>query len=169
VQIVINLENVYKPGASQVENAQTLQNLLEFMVRENMNYLRRHPETPSLYRSGVVYGRTTWWEPIPAMRARGFGDCKSLTSALCAEYRLHGIWCRPVHRYNPRGDGNTDYHILLETENGWEDPSANLGMGAHENAPFFDEGSVGSDKFLDTWRDKLGSALKKKKGFLGLW
>ncbi len=155
MQIVINLEHVFKPGANQVENALTLQNLLEFMVRENMNYLRKHPETPSLYRSGVVYGRTSWWEPIPALYKRKLGDCKSLTTALCAEYRLKGIWCRPVHRFIRRADGNTDYHILLETESGWEDPSAILGMGAHENRRFFDNLSAGDDRFLNDWRHKL--------------
>ncbi len=169
MQIVINLENVFKPGASQVENAQTLQNLLEFMVRENMNYLRRHPETPSLYRSGIIYGRTTWWEPIPAMYERGYGDCKSLTTALCAEYRLHGIWCRPVHRYNPRGDGNTDYHILLETSTGWEDPSAILGMGADENRKFFGPGTSGDSNFLSGWQEKIGPQQPEKKGWFGLW
>lgn len=167
MQIVINLENVFKPGANQAENAESLQNLLEFMVRENMNYLRRYPETPSLYRSGVIYGRTTWWEPIPALYRRRMGDCKSLTTALCAEYRLKGIWCRPVHRFKPRGDGNTDYHILLETETGWEDPSAILGMGAHENRRFFDGDSAGDDHFLSTWRDKLRSQKRGLLGFFG--
>lgn len=168
MQIVINLENVFKPGANQVENALSLQNLLEYMIRENMNFLRRHPETPSLYRSGVIYGRTTWWEPIPALFRRKVGDCKSLTTALCAEYRLQGIWCRPVHRFYHRADGNTDYHILLETETGWEDPSAILGMGAHENSRFFLGDSQGDDSFLTDWKMKLAS-LPKKRGFLGLW
>jgi hypothetical protein len=102
------------------------------------------------------------------MYERRYGDCKSLTTALCAEYRLHGIWCRPVHRYNPRGDGNTDYHILLETESGWEDPSANLGMGVDENRKFFGPGTEGNTTFLSGWQEKLGTETKKK-GLFGLW
>ena len=119
------------------------------MVAENMDFMRSHPETPSLYRSGVTYARTLWWEPIPALYARGTGDCKSLATALCAQYRLMGIRCQPVFRWVYNSGGGSDYHILVQTESGWEDPSKILGMGRHENSKFFDNAlSHGDSDFL---------------------
>lgn len=139
MQIVFSLGHVFYPGADEVENASVLRNTLEYLTRINVDYLRSchehgHP-APPLYKSGVTYGRTTWWEAIPDMYARGFGDCKSLTCALVAEYRMAGIWCRPAFRFNPRADGHADYHILVQLRKGWEDPSRRLGMGSDENAP----------------------------------
>ena len=159
MQIVINLEHVFSPGSNQVDNALSLRNLLEYMVRENMSFLRRYPETPSLYRSGVTYARTRIWEPIPALYKRGKGDCKSLATALCAEYRLHGVWCRPVFRFYVTPAGDTNYHILCQTKTGWEDPSAKLGMGAHENRRFYIDDSYGDDDYLQGFKPQ-------SKGFL---
>jgi hypothetical protein len=90
---------------------------------------------PPLYGSGVVYARTVWWESIPALYKRGFGDCKSLTCALVAQLMMQGIEAKPVFRFNP-SPTSTDYHILVQTRNGWEDPSKRLGMGKDENLWF---------------------------------
>ncbi|MDX1371014.1 MAG: transglutaminase domain-containing protein [Nitrososphaeraceae archaeon] len=109
------------------------------MVSINLDYLRRH-SVPILYRSGVRYGRTKLWEPIPELYSRGFGDCKSLASALTAEYKNKGIKARPVYRWIPNNYGGRDFHVLVETpeRNGYqkklfEDPSRILGMGKLEN------------------------------------
>ena len=114
--------------------------LLDTLIFINLAYLENHA-VPSLYDSGVVYGRTTLWEPIPALYARGYGDCKSLSAALIAEYRRKGIDCSPVFRWIRRPNdgyrkGETDYHILVQTARGFEDPSKVLGMGRNENAHF---------------------------------
>lgn len=85
----------------------------------------------------MTYARTQVWEPIPALYKRGYGDCKSLTAALIAQYRLAGKKARPVFRFVPRPDGGTDYHILVQTERGFEDPSKVLGMGKNEVAKFY--------------------------------
>lgn len=148
MQITLNLPHVFRRGANPVENARTLRRLLEFMVLENMDFMLANPKTKSLYRSGVTYARTVWWEPIPALYARGSGDCKSLATALVAQYRLVGIEAIPVFRSVENAGGGTDYHILVQTESGWEDPSKILGMGHHENAKFFAKNSKGDSDFL---------------------
>lgn len=139
MQITYSLPHVFFPGSSQVENARVLKILLDMLIGLNESYLKNHA-VPNLYRSGVVYGRTQVWEPIPALYARGYGDCKSLTAALIAEYRKNGIVCQPVFRWirskDPNKIGSTDYHILVQTNKGFEDPSKVLGMGKNENAHF---------------------------------
>lgn len=137
MQIVFNLEYAFGAGSDPVESARTLRRLLDLMVQLNLDYLRTHPNTKSLYRSGVVYRRTTWWEPIPAIYSRGYGDCKSLAPALCAEYIRAKVKCTPVFRFYENQYGGHNFHILVLTESGWEDPSKVLGMGENEVAPFF--------------------------------
>lgn len=125
----LDIPHVFKPGASDEDNAMCLRALLEALVMTNMVYLRRNPRTPSLYRSGVRYARTTVWLAIPSLYANRFGDCKSLTAAYVAEERIAGREARPVFRpmYNPRKQQN-DFHILVQTPTGFKDPSADLGM-----------------------------------------
>jgi hypothetical protein len=140
VQITFNLPHVFSPGSTPESNAPVVEALLEALVKIDVAYLREHPETPSLASSGVRYDRTTLWEPIPALYARGYGDCKSLTAARVAEYRLSGRPARPVFRWFRRADGNMDFHILIMTTAGGrvvnEDPSKELGMGADERRWF---------------------------------
>ena len=134
MQITFNLPHVFSPTSSLVDNAAALQILLEALVSLDIQYRKTHPNTPTLYQSGVRYGRTYWWEPIPALYERGFGDCKSLAAALIAEYRMQGKMAKPVFRWLRRPDGYLDFHILVRTAQGFEDPSKRLGMGANENA-----------------------------------
>ena len=138
MEIVFSLPHVFHIGASRVDNAAALKTLLECLVNLNLAYLRsmkRQGHTvPTLYSSGVVYARTTWWETIPALYKRGFGDCKSLTCAKVAEDIMRGIEAQPVFRFNPMPT-STDYHILeaLPGRNPpYEDPSKVLGMGKDE-------------------------------------
>lgn len=135
MQITYNLPHVFAPDSPSVENAYALRALLDCLIALNLAYLRNHT-APDLYRSGVVYGRTLWWEPIPALYARGFGDCKSLSAALIAEYTKKGIPAKAVFRWINRKEGGTDFHILVQTPKGFEDPSKRLGMGKDENAHF---------------------------------
>jgi hypothetical protein len=112
------------------------------MVQLNLAYIEMYP-TKDLYSSGVRYGRTKIWEPIPALYARGIGDCKSLSAARIAQLRKQGIPCRPVFRFANRGDGNKDFHILIQTPKGWEDPSKKLGMLVKDvNRFYVDTGSA---------------------------
>jgi hypothetical protein len=128
----------FSPDTSPVENAYALRALLDCLVRLNESYLKYHPKTPALYRSGVYYERVDEWLPIPALYQLGYGDCKSLAAALIAEYRAAKIPCEATFRWIVRPHAPElvrDFHILVEVENGWEDPSKVLGMGKNEVAP----------------------------------
>ena len=118
-----------------MDNAYALRILLDCLVALNRAYLRTHA-VPTLYRSGVRYGRTVEWDPIPALYQRGYGDCKSLAAAYIAELRGRGETADPVFRWVKNAEGGTDFHILVHTFRGFEDPSKVLGMGADENARF---------------------------------
>lgn len=132
MNITFDVSHVFNPDSPQEQNADALGILLDCLVRLNRAYLRDHT-AKALYQSGVVYGRTGIWEPIPALYKRGYGDCKSLTGALIAEMQEHGIPARPVFRWRRRPeDRGYDFHILVMTQNGFVDPSKRLGMGQDE-------------------------------------
>lgn len=140
MDITFSFPHVFSPTASKADEAVALQIMLEFLISMNRAYLRRHSQK-SLYSSGVVYGRTTEWDSIPAVIARGFADCKSLSAWRIAELRERGTECRPVFRWMPRKGGHKDFHILVAVNAGngealWEDPSKKCGMGRNENAFF---------------------------------
>jgi hypothetical protein len=135
MQITIDLPHVFNPFSTEEENAYALRILLESLVALNRAFLRKHA-VPTLYASGVLYGRTTIWDTIPALYARRYGDCKSLSAALIAQYRERGIPAHPVFRFYKEASGKTHYHILvmrtLRGVTAWEDPSKRLGMGKDE-------------------------------------
>jgi hypothetical protein len=133
--ISFNMPFVFYPGASQEDNAIALRTSLEYLIRLNQIFLRNHT-VPGLYRSGVIYGRTVTWDTIPALYEKRYGDCKSLSAALIAQYRKNGFAAKPVFRFVTNADGTTDFHILVQTAKGFEDPSKKLGMGQDENKWF---------------------------------
>jgi Transglutaminase-like superfamily len=134
MQITFSLPFVFYPGSSPLDNARVIKVALEALISFDQAYLLTHP-SPGLYQGGIRYGRTESWDTIPEMRAKGFGDCKSLAAALIAEYRLKGIAARPVFRFAPPPNEH-NYHILVETDSGFEDPSKALGMGQDESQWF---------------------------------
>jgi hypothetical protein len=119
--------------------------LLEGLLALNRGYLAHH-HVPRLYSAGVIYGRTEIWDTIPALYAKkydgpnpalyskAYGDCKSLSAALIAERESAGLEAQQSFRWVRTESGVKDYHILVLTPNGWEDPSKVLGMGRNENA-----------------------------------
>ncbi len=131
MDITFNVPHVFFPGSSQDENADALRILLDGLIRLNLAYLRHH-SCPALYQAGVVYGRTEIWDTIPALYARKYGDCKSLTAAMVAQLRMKGHDAKPCFRFQPRPDGGLDYHILVQVGNKFEDPSKVLGMEQYE-------------------------------------
>jgi len=133
MDITFNVPHVFFPGSSQDENSDVLRILLDALIRVNLAYLHHH-SCPALYQSGVVYGRTEIWDSIPALYARKFGDCKSLTAALVAQYLIKKIAAKPVFRFQGRPDGGLDYHILVQVGNKFEDPSKVLGMEKYEQS-----------------------------------
>ncbi len=128
---------------SRDENAFALRCLLDCLIELNLSYLKygRPCKLPRLYdlhaRGGIYYYRTQIWDTLPGLYGRGFGDCKSLTAALVAQYLHEGKECAPVFRFQrrPDGSGALDFHILVQTADGFEDPSKVLGMGKNEVAP----------------------------------
>ena len=128
---------VFCPGSDPVENAIELEFNINRLVQRNLTYLRYHA-APSLYHSRVVYGRTKIWLDIGRVLELGHADCKSLSSWRIAEM-VHNKLCKmkpkPVFRWKlrPDGSGISDYHILIQTENGYECPSKTLGMGQQYN------------------------------------
>ena len=148
MQIAFDFPQCFCPGSIPEENAEELRILLECLVSSNLNFLRFHRVKP-LYQAGVVYDRTTVWDPIPALYTRGYGDCKSLSAARVAELRFAGKPAKPVFRWATNPDGGTDYHILVQTLQGWEDPSKILGMLDQENSPH--EGMEPPVRFSRVW------------------
>lgn len=140
MRIEFDFPHVFAPGASSTEDAEVLRAMLDMLIRVNIDYLRRHPNTPPLYRAGVTYARTEVWDSIPALYTRRYGDCKSLTAARVAELTVARVDALPTFRFNPRKNGAKDFHILVQRYGGWEDPSRKLGMGANEAAYFTLEG-----------------------------
>ena len=128
----LDLPHVFDGRAPRDENAKALKALLDALIAINTAYLEDH-DVPCLYESGVRYRRTNTWSSLPALYERGYGDCKSLTAALVAERRKQGLFASPVFRWIPNSTGGISYHILVQTAQGFEDPSRALGMGAQEN------------------------------------
>jgi hypothetical protein len=140
VNIEFNVPHVFSNRSSRTEDAEVLRVLLESLIAVNRVFVRHHT-VKSLYRSGVVYGRTREWDSIPALMVRGYGDCKSVTAWRIAELREAGITATPVFRFMLRDNGFKDFHILVKiidknNKTIWEDPSKALGMGQNENAHF---------------------------------
>jgi len=135
--VVFTLPSVFKPGATIEENSYALKQLLDCLIEFNLLFLANQ-RCQSLYKSGVYYKRTEIWDSIPAMYERGYGDCKSLTTAYVAQHRANGLDCTPCFRWITRPDGSkaVDYHILVQLPNGrFTDPSKVCGMGSNENGP----------------------------------
>jgi len=137
--VTFKLPYAFNLKSTKTDNAEALQALLHCLVAINIDYLENYPYTPLLYNSGVYYKRTEIWDSIPALYARGYGDCKSLACALVAERIVRGEKAEPVFRWikleSPQ-KLHLFYHILVLSENGWEDPSKVLGMELHENSYF---------------------------------
>ncbi len=134
--VTFGLRDVFNADTSMISNQRVLRALLDALIVANEEYLRTHT-APRLYSSRVTYGRTDEWESIPDVLARGKADCKSLSAWLVAERRVRdGKPAEAVFRWmrNPKKNGTPDWHILVRTKTGWEDPSKVLGMNMNENS-----------------------------------
>jgi len=136
VLITYSISFAFNADSHPLVNARVLTILLENLIAVDRVYLRSTKEAghsvPALYRAGVVYGRTRTWDAIPDVKAKEFGDCKSLSAWYCAEEREAGRFVKPVFRWiqNPYTKVR-DFHILVQTPKGFEDPSKILGMTDH--------------------------------------
>ena len=114
--------------------AQVVRTLLEAVAQANVDFLREYPNTPPLYKAGVVYEE----EPpgveefldIPEVYSRGATDCANLCAWRVAELRKAGVKARfrLIWTRTPRG---RIFHVQVRHPNGRiEDPSVLLGMNA---------------------------------------
>jgi hypothetical protein len=106
-----------------------IEGALEGHVRANVEYLRRFPRTPALYRSGVRYRfirpGADWWL-IPDVLTQRWGDCKDLSAWRVAELRVH---LGELARVRVERTAKDTYHAIVERGDGRiEDPSRALGM-----------------------------------------
>lgn len=129
----------------QKEHTRILESIFEVWTRINCSYLRAHPETPLLYRSGVRYRREDTpraldgkravlenWKDIPTILADGYDDCEGLSAWLAAELRCRRGMDTAVVRLikQPTRSGRRLWHAVvidLATGRKW-DPSKRLGM-----------------------------------------
>lgn len=133
--VAFTIDDAFNPRSSDRENAAALAALMACLVECNRIWLRYHPATPPLYHTPVYYRRTTLWDTVPCLYARGWGDCKSLAAARVAENDRDGIVSRTVFRFLP-GKTGTMFHILVMYADGrWEDPSKALGMESVQEQP----------------------------------
>lgn len=115
-------------------DARTLNIFCRALCAYDVMWLRQHPETPPLYKSGVRYVEQPMgveeFKPIPLVLAAGSGDCNQLAPWRAAEIRVrHGIKALPeVKQMGPRL-----FHVYVRLPNGEvEDTSARLGMAVPE-------------------------------------
>lgn len=128
-------------GAFRGDHERALSNailaqLLEALVRCDVDIFKAYPNLPGIYQSGVFYKREPVgeerWLTVLALYRQGFGDCEDLASGLTAEKRVRQG--RPRVRagftWRKRLGGGTLYHIQQQNEAGRleDDPSARLGM-----------------------------------------
>lgn len=122
-------------------DGRTLEDLLQLMLRWNVDYLREAPQTPPLYEANIRYVReepgTERWLTIPWLRLQGHSVCHSLCAWRVAELRMQGEAARFAwHEEPPLPDGSRLFHVRVKRAvwsprypNGLEDPSLMLGMG----------------------------------------
>ena len=107
--------------------------LFEALIAANSHYLRKRPDTPGLYASGVRYREEPAgeedWQDIPETLARGTGDCEDLACWRIAELRVRsGEHAIPFLKCRAR-DERVLYHVAVRRLDGTlEDPSRALGM-----------------------------------------
>lgn len=118
----------------------TLNVLLDALTKCNLHYLQTHPDTPTLYQSGVCYEREPDdredWQSIPETLDRRSGDCEDLACWRAAELQFSGIDARAFHTMIPTVSGGPLYHIRVRVGGDVEDPSRRLGMGRGKTTAF---------------------------------
>lgn len=130
--IIVSIPLFQKDDKSDaLASKQALLILLETLTRIDQDYLAKHPDTPPLYESGIVYQPefgTEEWQDIPTTIERGYGDCEDLAAHISAEFRMKGIASEPYLRMQIHKNAFR-IHALAQLPNGdIEDPSLKLGM-----------------------------------------
>lgn len=116
---------------SERTRAAVLLLLLEALIAHDIAYLRDHPDTPPLFRSGVRYRLDDRagerWKDIAEVRAGGVGDCKDLAAWRLAELRLWGEYGAVARVSFFTIAGRVVNHVTVRRADGHiEDPSLAL-------------------------------------------
>jgi hypothetical protein len=134
--------------ASDEETNESLRIALKCLLDRDIAYLKRHPKTPLVYDSGVVYQEeppgAEDWADVPTCLKLLFADCEDLACWRAAELIVRfGIKAWPDFTCDLRSDGTRLYHIIVRlpdgvplpaalgggvTKDSTEDPSRMLGM-----------------------------------------
>lgn len=107
---------------------------LRALTKHDVDWLRAHPSTPSVYASGVRYEEEPLgaddWADIPTCLKLMVADCEDLACWRAAELRVrHRIAAGPKSNRKHRPRGGLLYHIVTKYPDGRdEDPSRRLGM-----------------------------------------
>jgi hypothetical protein len=110
---------------------------LRALVISNAYYLKKHPNTPLLYQSGVKYapepnaGKYEEFASIATCLQRGWGDCDDLAAWRAAEIRVReGRPANILVYWRKREGAGTIWHVQVRRPDTGEceDPSRLLGM-----------------------------------------
>jgi hypothetical protein len=118
------------------------------LMLQNLAWLKAFPQTPPLYKAGVIYkpekhiGNSKRvieygeeWQTIPWVIFRGYGDCEDLGAWRSAELNARqGIRALPFIKIRRMPTGFWRAHVVVQYPDGRiEDPSAKLGMYEYVN------------------------------------
>lgn len=126
--------DLFNGAVDREESHEELQLWLNTLMQMNINFLRRHPQTPYLYQSGVRYIEEPPgledWRKISVVLQQMNGDCEDLATWRAAELNVrYGIAARPIFGFRTLPNGDITYHIRVQYPDGKiEDPSRILGM-----------------------------------------
>lgn len=114
---------------------QALGYLLDCLLMIDIHYLRKYPNLPLVYGSGVTYEhdgkKDDPFRCVLRCLDVGTADCEDLACWRAAELRVKfGIHASPCFVRKMREDGTELIHIFvrLPGQNNFEDPSKILGM-----------------------------------------
>lgn len=130
--------DIFNGSGDQVDSEIFIRDALSLLMQRDITFLKNHPNTPMLYRSGIRYHEEPRgeenWRDIPTCLSegdRGNSDCEDLACWRAAEVNVrYGIRATPIFSHRTLSNGDVVYHIRVKYPNGHiEDPSRVLGMG----------------------------------------
>lgn len=127
------LSRALSPSVRASEQLGPLQALAEALYALDLDYYAATPGAPSvLERVRYVADPrgTERWLDAGQLLMQGHGDCKSIASAVAAEWTLAGRPARPLV-VSVGAEDSPDFHVLVQTEDGAKyDPCITVGMPA---------------------------------------
>jgi len=113
-----------------------VRSLLAALVMVDYLSIKADPSLPSLYSSGVVFGReprgVETFVDLHEVRRKGWGDCAHLAAWRCAELRAKGerATLRVTWQVDPARRLRIFHVLVRRADRSVEDPSKLLGMNS---------------------------------------